>query len=61
MRNEQRKISHTPVTDSLNEEGVFVDNEIELATRSTKLFSRLSQFGFEKSMVIRQELSCISP
>lgn len=48
MKKERCKVSYTPVTDSLSEEGVQTDNELELATESLGVFSQLHQFGLKK-------------
>mgnify|MGYP003975608889 CR=1 FL=1 len=48
MQNAQRKISYTPITDSLSEEGVLIDNEFDIACQSLRVFSKLNQFGFQK-------------
>ena len=48
MQNAQRKISYTPITDSLSEEGVLIDNEFDIACQSLRVFSKLNPFGFQK-------------
>jgi hypothetical protein len=48
MQNAQRKISYTPVTDSLSEEGVLIDNELDIPYQSLRVFSKLNPVGFQK-------------
>jgi len=48
MQNAQRKISYTPITDSLSEEGVLIDNEFDIACQSLRVFSKLNPFGIQK-------------
>ena len=52
MQNAQRKISYTPVTDSLSEEGVLIDNEFDIACQSLRVFSKLNSLVFRKDTAI---------